>query len=232
MESEFKRAMKLMWGNKRLQESFGCSFGMRGNGWILLIIIFADAAPLLMKVVGIELSETVQKWLLAVGFVGYILIVTIMMESIFVNYRKSGKALASFPMAKWVLTKGIMINLLVYYVCCFALIAGFHGICVVLKASSTQMTDDIIFFYGLFFFVEAVMQLIMGMFDKWNDNSGHYSGIMAGMFVVFSGTFGTQEISIGVSVLWHIAFLLCGGLLMYWHLVRKYKTRSGFRMLN
>ena len=56
MDNNFKRAMKLMWANKRMRKAFVCDFGLRGNGeWLLALVVFA-ALPLFEMVSGIELT--------------------------------------------------------------------------------------------------------------------------------------------------------------------------------
>ena len=59
MKNEFKRAMKLVWGNKRLRGTFGCGFGMNLNecGWLLVLMGLCAVAPLASLLFGVQLSE-------------------------------------------------------------------------------------------------------------------------------------------------------------------------------
>lgn len=226
MESDMKQAMKYMWSNKRMRRSFGCGFELLGNGGMLLIIAVAMAVPLVAKLFGLNVSLTVCRWAYAVAFFGQIMTQVLVLEVPMKIHWLSGKGTGGVPFAKWIMTKGIMVNLLIYYVCSLVLMLGIHGISMVVGAVEVSWGDDILFLIGLFFFLEAGIQVIGGLVDRWNSSGGYYTGIMTAAVVAIPTVMGAIRFSIGMAVLFHVAFMVSGALLMYLHLVRKYQRRS------
>ena len=88
-----------------------------------------------------------------------------------------------------------------------------------------SLLDDILFFMGLFFFLDNVFREIVGFFRRYIQ-SGSVVFISAATATI-SGEMGEVHLSVGRSVFLHVIFMVSGILLLYLFLVRRYKRRSG-----
>ena len=75
-----------------------------------------------------------------------------MTQSVYGWYGNVGRGFGGFPMAKCIMTKGFLTNLLVYTEIGYLLLLGMRGLCVVLGAVEDGGFDDIIFLSGLVIF--------------------------------------------------------------------------------
>lgn len=228
MDSEFKRAMKLVWGNKRMRGTFGCGFRMNMNecGWILVMMGFCAVAPLVLSLFGMPLSE---KWILRLlgfqAFSGYV-VLTWHMTSMFARYGKLGKCFGGFPMAKYVMTKGYVINTWIL----LGIGAGFsmagHGLCLLTRAVPTARFVEILLFFSVGFFLNG---LCLGIRHP-NSPVSEMSGIIAGCCLIWTINMADDIAENGASteknVLWTVVCLGVGSVLLYLFAHKRYKKRD------
>lgn len=223
--SEWKRAMNYMWGSKTMRRTFFCGFDLLGNGGVLLIIALAMAIPLVTKLFGFEMGMKTCRWIYMLAFMGQILLWELVVEIPMIHQGATGKTIGGIPFAKWIMTKGLIVNELIYYVCSFVLMVGIYGIGMAVGVMDGSLLDDILFFMGLFFFLDNVFRGIVGFFRRYIQ-SGSVVFISAATATI-SGEMGEVHLSVGRSVFWHVIFMVSGILLLYLFLVRRYKRRSG-----
>ncbi len=226
MESEFKRAMKLMWANKRMRKAFGCDFGLRGNGgWFLALVVFA-AIPLFEMIIGIELKFFAAKYQMAGAFGAIALIEAMMTQSVYGWYGNVGRGFGAFPMAKCIMTKGFLTNLLIYTELGYLLLLGMRGLCVALGAVEDGGFDDIIFLSGLVLFLQALAHI---GFAKMNPlyASGTEGTSTAVIGVILSmQCFGEINLSVGWALFWHLVLVMAGSFVYYRFMSVRYRARS------
>jgi len=209
-----------------MRRTFGCGFELLGNGGMLLVIAVAMSVPLFVKLLGLNVSMTVCKWAYTVAFFGQMMTQVLVLELPVKVHWATGKGMGGVPFSKWIMTKGILVNLLIYYICSLILMLGIHGIGMVAGVVDASWVDDMLFLFGLFFCLEAGIQVICGLFDRFNSSGGYYNGITAAAVIAIPKVMGAIKFSVGKAVLLHVLFMICGSLLMYLHLVRRYKKRS------
>lgn len=228
MNSEFKRAMKLVWGNKRMRGTFGCGFGMNMNecGWILVIMGLCAVAPLVLSLFGMPLSE---KWILRLlgfqAFSGYVMLAW-HMTSMFGQYGKLGKCFGGFPMAKYVMTKGYFINTWILLGIGVTLTMAGHGICLLTGAVTTARFVVILLFFSEVFFLNG---LCLG-FRHPSAPVYEMSGILAGCCLIWvihlADDIAENGASTGKNVVWTVLFLGGGSLFLYLFAKKRYKKRD------
>ena len=89
--SEYKRAMKLMWANKRMRKAFGCDFGLKGHGGCYLALLVFAALPLLEMISGIEFRFFDERFQMAGAFGALVLIEALMTQSVYGWYGNVGR---------------------------------------------------------------------------------------------------------------------------------------------
>jgi len=225
MKSEWKRGMEYMWSSKAMRRAFFCGFDLLGNGGVLLIIAFAMSVPLVAKLLGFDMSIDTCRWVYMIAFMGLILILELVIEIPMVHRGMTGKTIGGIPFAKWIMTKGLIVNTLIYYFCTLALMVGIYGIGMAIGKMDASLMDDILFFLGLFFFLDNLFRVIVGVFRR--DTQSGTVAFISGATATISRELGEVHLPIGWSVFWHVIFVVSGVLLLYLFLVRRYKKRSG-----
>lgn len=227
MKSEWKHGMSYMWSSKAMRKSFCCGFELLGNGGVLLVLAVIMFVPLFVKLVCGHASVSVCKWVYIIAFFCHMLMQGIVIEVPLMIYWVSGKGMGGVPFAKWIMTKGVVINQLIYYVCGLVVILGIHGINMVVGTVDVSWVDELLFLTGLFFLLEAVFQTAGSLLDKGGTARGHFGGATAGAMVALPTLMGRIQMSIGVAFLFQMLFVAVGVVLMYFGLLRRYKRRSG-----
>lgn len=229
MEKEWKRAMNYMWSSKAMRRSFGCGFELIGNGGMLLVMAVAMLVPLFAKMVEIHVSVSVCKWAYIVAFFCHMLMQVIVIEVPLTIYWVSGKGMGGVPFAKWLMTKGFVINQLIYYVCGLVLMLGIHTINMAVGVLEVSWVDEILFLPGLFFLLEAVFQMAGSLLEREGTTRGYFGGTISAAVVALPTVMGRVRMSVGIACLFQVLFLVVGVVLMYFSLLRRYKKRSGIR---
>ncbi|MBR2409762.1 MAG: hypothetical protein IKB07_12520 [Lachnospiraceae bacterium] len=227
MEKEWKRAMNYMWSSKAMRRSFGCGFELIGNGGMLLVMAVAMLVPLFAKLVGINVSVSVCKWAYIVAFFCHMLMQVIVIEVPLTIYWVSGKGMGGVPFAKWLMTKGFVINQLICYVCGLVLILGMHTINMAVGVLDVSWIDEILFLPGLFFLWEAMFQIVGSLLDRDGTSRAYFGGTLSGAVVALPTLVGRIRMSVGVAFLFQVLFVVVGVILMYLSLLQRYKKRSG-----
>lgn len=227
MNGECKRAMNYMWSSKSMRRSFGCGFSILGNGGLLLVLVIAMLVPLLAKRLGFTVGTSVCKWAYVIAFFGHLMSRVITVEIPVTIYRITGKGMGGIPFAKWIMTKGIIINHLIYYVCGLILIMGFHRIHMAAGVTDVSWADDLLFLTGLFFFLEAAFQNVWSLIDREGTSRGNFGGTLAAALVALPTVMGRVRMSVGVAVLFQVIFVAVGVVLTYFCLLHRYRKRSG-----
>ena len=226
MNGEYKRAMKLMWANKRMRKAFGCDFGLRGNGgWFLALGVFA-ALPLFEMASGIELTFFAEKYRIAAAFGVVAIIEAMMTQSVYGWYGNVGRGFGGFPMAKCIMTKGFLTNLLIYTELGYLLLLSMRGLCVALGAVEDGGFDDIIFLSGLVVFLQS---LIHTWYAKANPlYASGTEGTTTTVIGVILATqcFGKINLSVGWAIFWHLVLVIVGGFVYYRFMSVRYRARS------
>ena len=229
MDCEWKRAMNYMWSSKSMRRSFGCGFSILGNGGMLLVVVIAMLIPMFVKLLGFTVNESVCTWAYVVAFFSHLMTQVIAAEVPVIIYGISGKGMGGIPFAKWIMTKGIIINQLIYYVCGFALIMGIHGINIAAGVADVSWVDDLLFLTGLFFFVEAVFQSVWSLIKKEGAMQGSFGGTLSAALVALPTVTGRVRMSVGTACLFQVIFVAVGVVLVYFSLLRRYRKRSGIQ---
>lgn len=228
MKSEFKRAMKLVWGNKRMRGTFGCGFGMNLNecGWILVIMGLCAVAPLVLRVFEMPLSE---KWMLRLlgfqAFSAYAMLVW-HTTSMFGRYGKLGKCFGGFPMAKYVMTKGYVINTWILTGIGAGLTMAGHGLCLLTGAVTTARFVEILLFFSVGFLLNG---LCLGIRHP-NSPVSEASGIFAGCNLIWvtrlADDIAENGANTGKNVFWMVLFFGVGSVFLYLFAHKRYKKRD------
>ena len=226
MDSDYKRAMKLMWANKRMRKAFGCDFGLRGNGgWFLALVVFA-ALPLFEMASGIELTFFAEKYRIAAAFGVVAIIEAMMTQSVYGWYGNVGRGFGGFSMAKCIMTKGFLTNLLVYMEAGHLLLLGMRGVCVMLGAVEDSGFDDILFLSGLVFFLQALEH---SCFSKWKplyaSGTEETSTTVIGVILTMQ-CFGKIKLTVGWAAFWYFILVIVGGFVYYRFMSVRYRARS------
>lgn len=227
MSSEYKRAMNYMWSSKAMRRSFGCGFELIGNGGMLLVMAVAMLVPMFAKLLGVSVSMSVCKWAYIVAFFCHMLMQVIAIEVPLTVYWVSGKGMGGVSFAKWIMTKGLVINQLICYVCGLALLLGIHGINMAVGVLDASWVDEFLFMSGLFFLLEAVFQMAGSLLEREGTTRGYFGGTISAAVVALPTVMGRVRMSVGVACLFQVLFLVVGVVLMYFSLLRRYKKRSG-----
>ena len=226
MKGEYKRAMKLMWANKRMRKAFGCDFGLRGHGGCYLALIVFAALPLFEMVSGIELKFFGEKYQIAGAFGALVLIEALMTQSVYGWYGNAGRGFGAFPMAKCIMTKGFLTNLLVYMEAGHLLLLGMRGVCVMLGAVADSGFDDILFLSGLVFFLQA---LAHSCFSKWKplyaSGTEETSTTVIGVILTMQ-CFGKIKLTVGWAAFWYFILVIVGSFVYYRFMSVRYRARS------
>jgi len=208
------------------EKSLGCDFGLRGNGgWFLVLIVFA-AIPLFEKVSGIELKFLAAEYQIAGAFGVLVLIEAMMTQSVYGWYGNVGRGFGGFPMAKCIMTKGFLTNLLLYFEVGHLLLLGMRGVCVAVGAVEDGGLDDILFLSGLVVFLHSLIHIL---FSKAKPL---YASGTEGTTTVFEGIyvpmqcFGKINMSVGWAVLWHLGLVIVGSFVYYRFMSVRYRARS------
>jgi len=227
MDSELKRAMNYMWSSKAMRKSFGCGFELLGNGGVLLVMAVAMLVPLVAKTVGITVSVSFCKWAYIVAFFCHMLMQWLVIDVPLMIYWVSGKGMGGVPFAKCIMTKGVVINQLIFYVCGLALMLGIHTINMAVGVLEVSWVDELLFLPGLIFLLEAVFQMVGSLLDRNGTARGYFGGTFSGAIVVLPTLMGRVRMSVGTALLFQVLFVSVGAVLMYLSMVRRYKKRSG-----
>ena len=223
--SEWKRGMSYMWSSKAMRKAFFCGFDLLGGGGALLFIALAMAVPVFAGLLGFEMSIGVGRWIYMLAFMGQILVLELVIEIPMVHRGMTGKTIGGVPFAKWIMTKGLIVNEVIYYFCSLAVMLGIYGIGMVTEAVDGSLVDDIVFFVGLFFFLDHLFRMIVGFFRRDGQNGS--VALISGATATIARNIGRVHLSVGRSALWHMVFMVTGVLVLYLHLVRGYKRRNG-----
>lgn len=228
MKNEFKRAMKLVWGNKRLRGTFGCGFGMNLNecGWLLVLMGLCAVAPLVSLLFGVQLSEI---WILRLlgfqAFVNYVMLVW-HMTSMFGRYGKLGKAFGGFPMAKYVMTKGYVINTWVLLAIGVGLTMTGHGLCLLTGSVPTARFVEILLFFSVGFLLNGLCLGIRYLSNPVVEMGSIFAGTCLIGLKMLADNIAENGASTGKNVFWIILCLGLGTVFLYLFSKKRYKKRD------
>lgn len=226
MSSEYKGAMRLMWANKRMRKAFGCDFGLRGNGgWLLALVVFA-ALPLFETVSGIELTFFEEKYRIAAAFGVVAIIEAMMTQSVYGWYGNVGRGFGGFPMAKCIMTKGFLTNLLIYTELGYLLLLGVRGLCVALGVVEDGGFDDIIFLSGLVVFLQALIHTLYAKLNPLYASGTEGTTVTVMGVILTMQCFGSINMFVGWAVFWHFALVIAGSFVYYRFVSVRYRARS------
>ncbi len=196
------------------------------------MIAIAMSVPLFARLLGLNISGGVRGWAYTAALFGQIMTQVIVFECIWINHGLMGKGMGGFPFARWIMTKGIIANMLIYHVCSLVLMLGINKVSMAVGAVSDSLTDDFLYLSGLFFFLQGLLQMLGGLLDRWNKSAEYFVGIISVSAVIIPDEVGKINYPVGAAVSLYVVLMVCGVLLMYLHLTRKYKRRSGARIRN
>lgn len=224
--SEYKRAMKLMWANKRMRKAFGCDFGLKGNGGLFLVLIVFALIPLLETVSGMELKFFDSGFQVAAAFGAIVLIEAMMTQSVYGCYGNMGRGFGAFPMAKCIMTKGFLTNMLFYTEMGYLLLLGMRGVCVKLGAVSDGGFDDILLLSGLVVFLQALIHICYSkMKPLYASGTEGATTSVLGVFLPMQ-CFGEIHLSVGLAIFWHLVLVIAGSFVYYRFMSIRYCARS------
>lgn len=226
MSNEYKRAMKLMWANKRMRKAFGCDFGLRGHGGCYLALVVFAAIPLFEMVSGIELKFFGPGVQMAGAFGAIALIEAMMTQSVYGWYGNVGRGFGAFPMAKCILTKGFLTNLLLYTEVGYLLLLGMRGVCVALGAVEDGGFDDILFVSGLVVFLQSLIHIWFSKAKPLYASGTEGTATSVIGVVAAINIFGEINLSVGWAVLWHFILVIAGSFVYYRFMLARYRARS------
>ncbi len=224
--SEYKRAMKLMWANKRMRKAFGCDFGLRGHGGCYVALVVFAAIPLFETVSGIELKFFDSGFQVAAAFGAIALIEAMMTQSVYGWYGNMGRGFGAFPMAKSIMTKGFLTNLLIYTEIGYLLLLGMRGLCVVLGSVEDSGFDDILLISGLVFFLQSLIQICFSKAKPLYASGTEGTATSAIGVVAAMSFFGEINLSVGLAIFWHLILVIAGGFVYYRFMSARYRARS------
>lgn len=226
MSGEYKRAMRLMWSNKRMRKAFGCDFGLRGNGgWFLALVVFATL-PLFEMVSGIELTFFAEKYRIAAAFGVVAIIEAMMTQSVYGWYGNVGRGFGGFPMAKCIMTKGFLTNLLIYTELGYLLLLGMRDLCVALGAAEDGGFEDILFVSGLVLFLQALTHICFSKLNPlYASGTEGTSTTVIGVFLPMQ-CFDKINMSLGWAIFWHLVLVIAGSFVYYRFMSARYRARS------
>lgn len=228
MVSDFKRAMKLMWGNKRIRASFGLGFGFKFTecGWILALLVLCGLVPIGAKLFGVTLSDRVKMIFLGSSAVLCCAIMLTFTQRMFAQYGRLGKCFGSFPVAKYVMTKGYFWNTWILWSGCFLITVLLHGMCVAAGASESRF-EVLLFFFGWAFLING---LGCGLRRKNNPEDDVFMTIGCTVplaWIVNSVGDMVEEGRVPEkAVLWFVVFMLAGNALVYYFAKKRYQERN------
>lgn len=226
MSSEYKRAMKLMWANKRMRKAFGCDLGLRGHGGCYLALVVFAAIPLFEKVSGMELKFFDSEFQVAAAFGAIVLIEAMMTQSVYGCYGNVGRGFGAFPMAKSIMTKGFLTNMLIYTEIGYLLLLGMRGVCVTLGAVSDGGFDDILLLSGLVVFLQALIHICYSkMKPLYASGTEGATTSVIGVFLPMQ-CFGEVNLSVGLAIFWHLVLVIAGSFVYYRFMLIRYRERS------
>jgi len=188
MENEWKRAMKLIWGHKRYKAILGPHPLIIAIG--MLCAIFGGLYPLITKMAGEPVNELD-------GIIGGV-IPTFLYMILFVNLGNqyqvilsSGKSLFSMPVARSVLTKGLLIGRLICMVVMLVLTVMLSQLCVWMELCEKVAIDDVVIMYGIVY----VLTVLAAGFS-W---AGSVLGVSSGVILMGNviGSVQTSDITRG-----------------------------------
>ena len=128
-------------------------------------------------------------------------------------------------MAKSIMTKGFLTNLLLYTEGGYLLLLGMRGVCVALGAVKDGGFDDILFVSGLVVFLQSLTHI---WFSKAKPLYASGTEGMASVIgvVVAINLFGEINLSVGWAIFWHLVLVIAGGFVYYRFMSARYRARS------
>ena len=226
MKGEYKRAMKLMWANKRTRKAFGCDFGLRGHGGCYLALIVFAALPLFEMVSGIELKSFGEKFQMAGAFGALVLIEALMTQSVYGWYGNVGRGFGAFPMAKSIMTKGFLTNVLLYFEVGHLLLLSMRGVCVAMGAVEDKCFDDILFLTGLVVFLHALIHIWFSKAKPLYASGTEGTATTVEGVIVPMNLFGKIDLPVGWAIFWHFILVIVGSFVYYRFMSVRYRARS------
>ena len=155
MDSEVKRAMKLMSGNKVYKAAFGwhpvCFI------FYVIVAIICGGGFILDKLVG-EVSTNGEVFFFSMMPAMLFLFFGAYFGSQSVVILLSGKSLLSFPIAKTALTKGLVANRLLSFLICAVPAVGMRLVCVALDFCEVSVLDDMLVGFGVAYVVAMIAE--------------------------------------------------------------------------
>lgn len=226
MSGDYKRAMKLMWANKRMRKAFGCDFGLRGHGGCYLALLVFAAIPLFEMLSGIELKFFDERFQMAGAFGALVLIESLMTQSVYGWYGNVGRGFGGFPMAKCIMTKGFLTNLLLYLGVGHLLLLGMRGVCVAAGAVEDSGFDDILFLTGLVVFLHSLIHIWFSKAKPLYASGTEGTATTVEGVIVPMNLFGKINLSLGWAIFWHLVLVIVGGFVYYRFMSVRYRARS------
>lgn len=213
MELEWKSVMKFMRGTKLYRKSFG---------WHPVYILLCSVVAMLMGGGYIvdawlgEVSTNSEHFTLAVFPAVFFLIFSAYFGNQCNAMAMLGKSLLSVPLAKQVLTKGLVVSRLVSLAICMIPAVGMRLLCVALELCEVSMLDDMFLSFGVAF----VLSMVISGYNGFSALFFFCFGLMAfGCAVareeVFEGKLGfVADAVVGYVMPWWLVALVFVGLVV------------------
>lgn len=232
MESNFKRAMKLIWGNKRTRATFGCGlgFGVSESGFVYLGILVLGMIPIVASFFGKYFSNKTLMSLVGISACACGVTINFLGQRMFSQYGKLGKYFGSLPLAKYVMTKGYFFSTWILWSCGFLLTSATYGISVVMGVAPLAGFHVLLFFFGVIIFIDGVC---FAFCHKNNPEVDRFLNIGAMVTMIWGINFVKDMdslvedgISLKSALLWFVAFMVVGSFLLYFFSQKRFKERS------
>lgn len=226
--SEMKQSMRFMWENKKMRRTFCCGFELLGAGGLLLLMTIAASIPLVMGLLGMDVTGTVPKWIYGLAVVFGVVLQELLIYVPYMIYGGgAGKGLGGIPCAKVIMTKGIIVNLMIFFVCGLVILLGIPGIGIALGVNSGSCMDDTLFLFGMIYCLHPLFQYFGVLMSRLRKKNKDYSGFLGVMtWVIMLNVFGSLNFSVPLAAGLAVAFFVCGTGLMYPALIACYKNRG------
>jgi len=232
MDSDFKRAVKLMWGNKRTRAAFGCGFGVgvSESGLIYLGILVLDLMPIVASFFGKSFSDKTLMTFVALAACLCGTAINFHGQRMFAQYGRLGKYFGSLPLAKYVMTKGYLFTTWILWGCGFLITAVLYGSSVVIGAAPVEGFPILLFLYGMSFFLDGVGCALRHKNNPEGDVF-YSTGTMITMIWLISvvrdmDSLAEDGMSLKSAGIWFVAFMVVGNFLLCFFSKKRYRERT------
>lgn len=186
-DNEFKRAMNLIWKHKKYRKVFGLHPVIIGV--CLLCAVLGGLLPLIGEWVG-EVANDAEKYFSIVIPPFFYLIFFANFGTSFMVSASSGKSLFSFPGAKYLMVKGVLVFRAVIFGAMLLLTILMQLICVWTGASDKVVWDDL-----LILFCSAY---VLGVIAAGIPMVGSFFAVILGVYGCINGFLGNTLFTVGL----------------------------------